>query len=209
MTRVPPAWLRREPVGRVADVSDYIPEIPNPFDVSSADSLLEGSGGGILDNWTPTIEQASPGGGAVLPMTTTDETAAVDNEASPTEDATKKVQPTTSSGRAVLEAIQTKLLALGYDIGKSGIDGKMGPATASAIAKFKRDHGIAPPNGTVTQAFRAGLVTTQPPKAKASASLIVGLGVGASVGMAIASLPAWAVAVPVSLAIGYVAVRKR
>ena len=38
--------------------------------------------------------------------------------------------------------IQRKLSGLGYDLGRSGIDGKIGPKTRAAISAFQSDHGL-------------------------------------------------------------------
>ena len=44
-----------------------------------------------------------------------------------------------SSGSAVKE-LQTDLIALGYDVGKKGVDGKFGNDTLAAVRKFQKDH---------------------------------------------------------------------
>lgn len=46
------------------------------------------------------------------------------------------------SGKYV-NLLQTKLLQLGYDIGSSGVDGKFGKATESAVKLFQTDRGLA------------------------------------------------------------------
>ncbi len=47
-----------------------------------------------------------------------------------------------SDGRTVREA-QCLLVSLGYGVGSSGIDGRFGPATRSAVRAFQSDHGLA------------------------------------------------------------------
>lgn len=46
-----------------------------------------------------------------------------------------------STGEYVYLA-QTELLGKGYDIGKSGVDGKFGAATESAVKAFQKDRGL-------------------------------------------------------------------
>lgn len=41
--------------------------------------------------------------------------------------------------------LQHILTILGYNVGSAGVDGKYGPTTAGAVAKFKRDYGIPGP----------------------------------------------------------------
>ncbi|MBQ6569941.1 MAG: peptidoglycan-binding protein [Clostridia bacterium] len=47
-----------------------------------------------------------------------------------------------STGVEVAE-LQTKLIALGFDCGKWGADGKFGPATLAAVKAFQKAHGLA------------------------------------------------------------------
>ena len=39
--------------------------------------------------------------------------------------------------------MQKRLVELGYFVGKTGVDGKFGPATQTALKKFQADKGIA------------------------------------------------------------------
>lgn len=41
-----------------------------------------------------------------------------------------------------VKALQTKLMTLGYDLGKWGADGNFGTATENAVCKFQEDHGL-------------------------------------------------------------------
>lgn len=50
--------------------------------------------------------------------------------------------------------MQSSLQELGYNVGRLGIDGKYGPATAAAVAAFKKDYGLTSPSNTFgTDAF--------------------------------------------------------
>ena len=57
--------------------------------------------------------------------------------------ATKPTLRRGSTGPYVVEC-QTDLVSLGYDIGKSGIDGVYGKATMSAVASFQTSKGLKP-----------------------------------------------------------------
>lgn len=104
--------------------------------------------------------------------------------------------PSSSSSVTVLKAIQGALVKLGYDIGPTGVDGKIGPRTRAAITKFKSEHGVTPINGQITAAFRTALTNAvaaqSTPNRSASASgaaTTVGwivLGLGASVALVFA-----------------------
>lgn len=161
--------VRRTParsrVGDLGDMIDSLPDPPSPADLVSADDMMTSVDAPLLDDWAPPFAidtTATEDGGAVTEDSVT--------KAPVTETATtaKNVPPSTS-GVALLKSIQTKLLGTGYSVGKSGVDGKMGPATAGAIARFKKDHGIAPPNGVITPAFRSALVAAKPAGGSASA----------------------------------------
>lgn len=63
----------------------------------------------------------------------------------PVEKEEKKVsKPTLKSGSKgdYVKQAQTLLAKKGYDIGKSGIDGKFGSATLAAVKKFQKDNGL-------------------------------------------------------------------
>lgn len=53
----------------------------------------------------------------------------------------------------VVQSIQQGLIALGYDVGATGADGKLGPNTTAAIKKYQVDHGM-PPTGKVEDAAK-------------------------------------------------------
>lgn len=54
------------------------------------------------------------------------------------------VKPTLRKGNKgeVVKLLQTKLLQLGYDLGKYGIDGDFGSATEKAVKAFQKAHGL-------------------------------------------------------------------
>lgn len=54
-------------------------------------------------------------------------------------------------------ALQQRLLALGFSVGKSGADGIFGVDTRAAVAAFQRANGIYPADGTVGAATSAAL----------------------------------------------------
>jgi len=59
----------------------------------------------------------------------------------PTPEPTKPTLRRGSSGTAVKE-LQQELQKLGYDVGKSGADGKFGANTEKAVKAFQKDHGL-------------------------------------------------------------------
>ncbi|MBP5726168.1 MAG: peptidoglycan-binding protein [Clostridia bacterium] len=59
----------------------------------------------------------------------------------PTPTPTKPTLRRGSSGTAVKE-LQQELQKLGYDVGKSGADGKFGANTEKAVKAFQKDHGL-------------------------------------------------------------------
>lgn len=69
---------------------------------------------------------------------------------------------------ASVASVQKALLDLGYDVGGSGADGKMGPDTVTAISAFRRDHAL--PDGGIDDALVAALDAAVGEKVGASAS---------------------------------------
>lgn len=69
--------------------------------------------------------------------------------------------------KAVVQAAQRRLRALGYDPGL--VDGSMGSKTISALKKFETDHGL-PFTGTFDQKTLGALGVTDPKAAPAAAS---------------------------------------
>lgn len=53
----------------------------------------------------------------------------------------------------VVQAVQSALIASGYDVGPTGADGKLGPKTTAAIKKYQADHGLTP-TGSVDDATK-------------------------------------------------------
>ncbi len=60
-----------------------------------------------------------------------------------------------------VKALQTKLEALGYSVGNTGIDGKYGPRTSRAVAAFKKDNNIKGASGEVSAKDMASLKTAK------------------------------------------------
>ena len=56
-------------------------------------------------------------------------------------------------------AVQTRLLALGYSLGKTGADGKFGSATESAVKAFQSANGVKPVDGIVGPNTTAALLS--------------------------------------------------
>lgn len=176
--RILPAWLRAR--ARVGDItSDAVDAATPDFSTDLASSALDG--------WTADSVDATD-------ASSTDDVA-LEEDAAKRAPAPAK-SPPSSTSVAVLKAIQTSLMKLGYDLGAAyGADGKMGPYTRAAITKFKREHGVVPVNGQVTAAFRTALsnaanAQTAAPTASASKlGTTVGwlvLGVGASIALVFA-----------------------
>jgi peptidoglycan hydrolase-like protein with peptidoglycan-binding domain len=61
-----------------------------------------------------------------------------------------------------VKQMQTKLEALGYSVGSTGIDGKYGPRTTRAIRSFKQDFNISTPADTMSQQELTTLNTSEP-----------------------------------------------
>lgn len=59
---------------------------------------------------------------------------------------------------SVNEQVQGSLIWLGYDLGPTGADGKIGPKTESAIIAFKKAHGESPADATITEELMKNLV---------------------------------------------------
>ena len=64
----------------------------------------------------------------------------------------------------LVKQLQTKLNALGYDLGVCGIDGDFGQATEKAVKAFQKDHGLTA-DGVVGQKTWAALESTETPVA--------------------------------------------
>lgn len=64
----------------------------------------------------------------------------------------------------LVKQLQTKLNALGYDLGVCGIDGDFGQATEKAVKAFQRDHGLTA-DGVVGQKTWTALESTETPVA--------------------------------------------
>lgn len=62
------------------------------------------------------------------------------------------------SKRCGVKALQTLLKGMGYDLGKSGVDGSFGGQTNNAVIKFQHDHGLAE-DGSVGSATWAEIIT--------------------------------------------------
>jgi len=60
-----------------------------------------------------------------------------------------------------VKALQTKLEALGYSVGNTGIDGKYGPRTSRAVAAYKKDNNIQGASGEVSAADIESLKTAK------------------------------------------------
>lgn len=58
-------------------------------------------------------------------------------------------------------SIQAELIALGYDLGPAGADGKVGPRTRAAIEAFERENGLPNPDGHPDVRFTAALAAAQ------------------------------------------------
>lgn len=71
--------------------------------------------------------------------------------------ASKSLSPSTMS----VQAAQSILQSLGYDLGPSGADGKIGDKTRAAISKFQGDNGL-PQTGTLDDATKAKLAEKRP-----------------------------------------------
>lgn len=53
--------------------------------------------------------------------------------------------------RDQVKSMQKQLQDLGYSLGRLGVDGKYGPATAAAVAAFKKDYGVDGPSSSFGQ----------------------------------------------------------
>lgn len=88
------------------------------------------------------------------------------------EDATLMLQPTQQSipGKTApsedVRQAQRQLVAKGYDVGKSGIDGLFGPDTGKAVLRFQADHGLTQ-TGALDTATMAVLFDVPKSQAKA------------------------------------------
>jgi len=76
--------------------------------------------------------------------------------------------PTYSASDSSIASIQRALQSLGYSVGSSGADGKLGPDTNAAIIAFKSDHSL-PANATMDADFRSALSQATISRASASA----------------------------------------
>ncbi len=98
----------------------------------------------------------------------------------------------TAASDASLASIQRALIGLGYPVGPAGADGKAGAATANAIVRFKKAHGVAPADTAVTPAFRSALAAAVRARNAASADggmsagwIVVGVIAAAAAGLAV------------------------
>lgn len=82
------------------------------------------------------------------------------------------VSPYSASDTSIA-SIQNALVSLGYDVGKFGADGKLGPDTNAAIVKFKSEHGL-PSNIVIDQTFRDALSTATAEKAASASASGIG-----------------------------------
>jgi hypothetical protein len=77
----------------------------------------------------------------------------------------EQTKPTLRRGDSgeYVNLLQTKLFQLGYDIGSSGVDGKFGKATESAVKRFQADRGLVS-DGVVGKNTWNALEGTEPSK---------------------------------------------
>ncbi len=62
-----------------------------------------------------------------------------------------------ANDHALVKEIQSKLASLNYDIGKTGVDGKLGAKTKTAMHNFEQDHAEEVKNAaTVQQSIKKG-----------------------------------------------------
>ena len=61
-----------------------------------------------------------------------------------------------------VKALQTKLEALGYSVGNTGIDGKYGSRTAAAVRAYKKDNNIQGASGVMSAAEVTAMSTASP-----------------------------------------------
>ena len=139
-TAYAPPIVRPRVTPRVGLVDETVDSLTSAF--SDSDDLASTD---VLDEWSRGIEMEDPA---------SDDPSVIEEQAK--KPAATKTPPT-SAGVTAAKQIQSALVFLGYDVGPTGVDGKIGPRTKAAILKFKKDQGISPADGTVTPAFRKAL----------------------------------------------------
>jgi hypothetical protein len=143
---------RRAASVRVGDafldsLTESVPDFVEP-------DLIAGST--VLDEWSATVEAEDSADEAAIDAELISEDAKTTRKKA----TTKKVSPpapTSAAAASLLKQIQASLITLGYDLGPTGADGKIGPYTRGAITKFKVDHKISPADATINDPFRKAL----------------------------------------------------
>ena len=70
--------------------------------------------------------------------------------------------PYPNADKPRVREMQTKLYELGYDIGRTGIDGMYGPRTTRAVGAYKDDYNISTPPNVMTQPELDELLSKEP-----------------------------------------------
>jgi len=69
--------------------------------------------------------------------------------------------PYPEADKDTVKLIQTKLQALGYSVGSTGVDGKYGPRTTKAVGAWKRDNGVFGTDDAMTKKEIEQLLSTE------------------------------------------------